>query len=105
MSILTKNNAIEFMPSHDQDQGHFRVCKNYIMSVQHIREEFRRENTLAYRYYCQPHPVDQPLQKQLNYLACSTVSACANELEANMSGAKLHSKETKELAASKGAHL
>ena len=54
LGFCTKNNAIEFIPALDHDeQGHFKVCKNYILSVQNLREEFRRENTLAHRYYFQ----------------------------------------------------
>ena len=46
MSILTKNNAIEYDPKENV----IRVCKNYIVSKQDLKEEFRRENSFLALY-------------------------------------------------------
>ena len=46
ISILTKNNSVEY----DLQQNVMLVCKNYILSKQDLREEFRRENAFVSLY-------------------------------------------------------
>ena len=46
LAIFAKNNAIKY----DMKENSITVCKNYLMSDQHLKEELRREATLAFRY-------------------------------------------------------
>ena len=76
LSFMSKNNAIEYSAVTNQ----MKVCKNYVMSKQHLREELRRESTLAFAYRNKEGGAKLDLQKQLNKFACATISACANEM-------------------------
>ena len=113
LSILTKNNAIQYSAR----EGSFTVCKNYLMSEQHLREEFHREATLAYRYrnFFEERKSKEEgrnseqnqLQKELTYFACSTVAACANELHSSIPAAEQNnfSDATKKAASLKCANI
>ena len=65
--ILVKNNAVEL----DSKEEHLKVCTNYLMSKQHLKEEFAREITLA------------KLQPTDGQFACAMVQACRAELNAS----------------------
>ena len=92
------------------------MCKNYLLSDQHLREEMRRETTLAFKYRDSvtrsPDNKSANLQTQLTKIACATVAACANELEASESPTSYHKsrssgafEDTKRLASLKCANV
>jgi hypothetical protein len=72
-NIMLRNRAVTYEPG-----GRIQVCRNYIVSKQILREEFRRENTLAYDHLV----LKKSIASDANSLACSFVRACRAEMEA-----------------------
>jgi hypothetical protein len=85
--LTIRNFTVKYIPHESKIQ----VCKNYMISKQNLKEEFRRENTLVY-----DHLVGQkPITKDLNSLAVSIIRGCRAEMEAGLDystgGRKTHS--------------
>ena len=79
LGVLPRANAVTFKPSL-AGTGDLTICKNYIMSTQHLREELMRESTLAFEYRRQEEKENPSLQKELTKFAQAAVKACTNEL-------------------------
>ena len=68
-----------------------------------MREELRREATLAFKY--RDNDKNGDLQKQLTKFACSSISACANELSTTTIATSKFDDSTNKAATLKCANI